>query len=104
MGGADLQARQQAAVYAALGHDADWVQGAKAPVPVRVIVRDEDRVVGMTVADAVQLRVRQSELANPAKRDTVELADGRRFEVIARPLLDRKRNWVCEAQPIAAAG
>jgi len=100
MGWADLQARQQAAVYAALGHDADWVQGAKAPVPVRVIVRDEDRVVGMTVEDVVQLRVRESDFAAPAKRDTVELEDGRRYEVIGRPLLDQKRNWRCEAKPI----
>ncbi len=96
----ELQARQQAAVYAALGFDADWKQGESDPVPVRVILRDEDRVIGMTVDDAVQLRVRESELAVPADRDVVELADGRRFELIARPLLDRKRNWRCEAKPV----
>jgi len=97
---ADLQARQQAAVYAALGEDADWTRGENPAVPVRVILRDEDRVVGLSVDNAVLLRVRESELADPAKHDTVELADGRSFELIARPLLDRKRNWVCEAKPI----
>lgn len=100
MGWSDLQTRQQAAVFAALGHDATW-EGIDDPV--RVVIRDEDRVLGQTIADAVIVRVRQAEVEAPADEDIVVLDDGRRYQLIAPPLLDRKLVWQCEAQPLAPA-
>lgn len=100
MGWSDLQTRQQAAVFAALGHDATW-QGITGTV--RVIIRDEDQIIGQTIADAVIVRVRKSEVALPGDEDTVELDDGRQYRLIASPLLDRKLVWQCEASPIPAA-
>lgn len=96
MGWSEKQAQLQAAVFASLGLDATWNGSAE---PVRVIVRDQDEVFGRTVVDSVTLRVRQSEVSTPATGDTVEIEDGRTFEVIGEPLLDRKLNWVCEAAP-----
>lgn len=91
-----LLARQQAAVYAALGEDASWpgITG-----PVRVILRDEDALVGLGVEDRIFLRVRQSEVASPAKGQAIELGDGRRFVLTRTPLLDRRKSWRCEAKP-----
>lgn len=94
MGWSEKQTRLQAAVFASLGLDATW-NG----VAVRVIVRDQDEAFGRTVVDSVTLRVRQTEVPTPATGDTVEIDDGRTFEVIGEPLLDRKLNWVCEAAP-----
>ena len=96
MGWSDRLTRQQAAVYAALGEDAQW-EGLTDPV--RVILRDEDAIIGIAVDDQTFLRVRQSEVADPAKGQVVELGDGRRFRLTAAPLLDRKRSWRCQMSP-----
>ena len=101
MGWPELQARQQAAVFAALGEDAHWNGDAE---PVRVVLRDQDSLIGMTVVDAISLHVRQVDVDQPEEGDTIELAaDGRRFGVIGTPLLDRKRNWRCEAAPLGVS-
>ncbi len=97
MSWASLLARQQAAVYAALGEDAQWEGVAD---PVRVIQRDEDTLIGVAVDDRCFLRVRQSEVPAPAQGQLVELADGRRFTLTGTPMLDRKRQWRCEAVPV----
>lgn len=100
MGWSERQDRLQNAVYASLGLDATWTG---ADEPVRVILRDQDSVMGMAVVDVVTVRVRQREVANPAQGDQVEITqDGRRFEIVGSPLLDRKRNWQCEAAPLPA--
>ena len=100
MSWARLQARQQAAVFAALGHDAQW-EGVGGTV--RVLLRDEDALLGQTVVDAVQIRVRRSEVEAPRSGQLVTVAgangDERRFELIGTPLLDRKATWRCEAAP-----
>ncbi|MEL7783757.1 hypothetical protein AAG607_12095 [Citromicrobium bathyomarinum] len=96
MSWAERQARQQTIVFAALGHSATWPGIAE---PVRVILRDEDAVLGMTTVDQAHLRVRESEVPDPQAGQTIELDDGRRYELLGTPLLDRKRNWVCQVKP-----
>lgn len=96
MGYAEVMARQQAAVYAKLGIDADW---GSPSTPVRVILRDDDAIVGRAVADSVIIRVRKSEVPAPVAGDPVALEDGRTYAVFGEPLLDRKGSWRCEAQP-----
>lgn len=98
MGWSERQERLQAAVYSSLGLDATWEGLAE---PVRVILRDQDAVLGMAVVDQVTIRVRRAEVAAPMTGDTVEIVeDRRRFEIIGKPLLDRKMNWQCEAAPL----
>ena len=97
MSWASLQERQQAAVYRALGFDAQW-DGITDPV--RVILRDDDALIGVAVDDRSFIRVRESEVATPADGQELELEDGRRFRIVGTPLRDRKRNWRCEARPL----
>lgn len=93
-------ARQQEAIFARLGTDANWPDIAE---PVRVIVRENDAVFGQTVADTVKLRVRQSEVAEPREAQIVEVVEtGLFYEIIGTPLLDHKLVWNCEAAPSAA--
>lgn len=98
MSWSERQERLQSAVFASLGLDATWSGIAE---PVRVIVRDQDVIIGRAIEDQVNLRVRKSEVPSPAAGDAVEIIeDGRRFEIIGSPLLDRKLNWNCEAVPL----
>lgn len=104
------QQRAQAAVFATLGIGADWFAGGNAPaVPVRIILRDEDNVLGMTVADQIIIRVRQLDVADPMDNDIVQLEDERRYRLFGTQLLDRKKVWHCEAKvedapPIIVSG
>lgn len=92
-----LMDKQQEAVFRSLGLEASW-EGITDPV--RVILRDDDAILGVTVNDRTFIRVRQSEVANPQRGHRVDLTDGRSFSLTGTPLLDRKKNWRCEAKPV----
>jgi len=69
-------------------------------VPVRVIARRPDQVIGFgdsrAILPAMLIEVRRSEVPNPAVGDTVTL-EGETFEIIAMPSLDGLRLvWTCE--------
>lgn len=98
MGWSDRIARQQAAVFAALGDDAIW-QGVDGTV--RVILRDDDTIIGTAVTDRIMVKVRQSEVADPRDGDQVVTEDGRTFTINDTPLLDRKMVWTCGAAQVA---
>ncbi len=75
--------------------------GADAGIPVRVILRRPDEVVGFgdsrAVLPSVLIDVRRSDVAAPAAGDTVEIA-GDVFEIIAAPVADSLGLvWTCEA-------
>jgi hypothetical protein len=85
-----------------LASDALWrVGGIGAGIPVRVIRKSPDRIVGFgdsrAVMPSVLVDVRTSEIALPAAGDTVEIAGGV-FDVNAEPTADTLRLvWSCEA-------
>ena len=83
-------------VFARLGRDATWQGSAET---VRVILRDGDASFGEVVTDNVIIRGRESEVAEPVSGSEVNLTDGRDSTVIGTPLLNRRREWVCEAKP-----
>lgn len=94
---AEVVERQQAAVFRRLGEDATW-SGVADSVRVRFAERDD--VIGwgdgQVVTRARFVRVRQSEVAEPVAGDTVVWTDqGRTFEVIETPTLDKKGVWTC---------
>ena len=67
----DSLERQQEAVFARLGEDADW-EGITDPV--RVILRHSEEVIGLAVDDSVPNRVRRSEVASPAEGQEVTVS------------------------------
>jgi hypothetical protein len=95
--------RMNDAIFARLGEDAAWLD---IDDPVKVIPREEDQE--LIIRDAVEirlarfLRVRKSEVPQPRPGDTVHLASGLVFEVIAEPRLRRFLVWVCEVKLIDA--
>lgn len=106
----DQLARQQVAIFRALGENAAW-NGAAGQV--RVIRREADDQLHLDRGSLVEmggtLRVRKSEVSAPAKGDSVQvfddngnpLADGL-YRVSAEPMLDaRKGVWTCQVQPTA---
>src|SRR5690606_14390589 len=85
-----------------LALEALWrTNGAGAGIPVRVILRRPDEVVGFgdsrAVLPSVLIDVRRSDVAAPAAGDTVEIA-GAVYEIIAAPVADSLGLvWTCEA-------
>ncbi|HXF89603.1 MAG TPA: hypothetical protein VNK48_14705 [Xanthobacteraceae bacterium] len=85
-----------------MAEDALWRAGGSDPaVPVRVIRRAPDAVVGFgdsrALLPSVLIDVRRSEVAEPASGDTVEI-EGELFEVIAAPVVDSfGLLWTCES-------
>ncbi len=85
-----------------VGEDALWRSGgAGAGVPVRVVRKSPDSVVGFgdsrALLPSVLIDVRRSDIAEPAAGDTFEIA-GDLYEVIAAPLSDGLGLvWTCEA-------
>lgn len=100
----EAQARLQAAVFLRLGNDATWT-GAADPVRVRWREADEDLRLdrGTLVVTGRLIKVRRSEIANPAAGDEVQILDddgnpisGAAFVVTGEPMLDRKGVWTCQ--------
>jgi hypothetical protein len=89
-----------------IARNATWrAGGAGAGIPVRIITRRPDQVVGFgdsrAVLPTLLVDVRRSEVSDPASGDTVEI-EGEVFEVIATPTIDSMRLvWTCEAAPPA---
>lgn len=85
-----------------IGEDAIWrAGGVGAGVPVRIIRKSPDKIIGFgdsrVVISSVLVDVRTSEIALPAAGDTVEIAGGV-FDIIAEPTADTLRFvWTCEA-------
>lgn len=95
--------RQQDAVFRTLGEDAAWT-GAADPVRIRCAERDDldGWGEGQRIVRTRFVRVRQSEVADPAVDDTATRArDGVILKVIAKPTLDRKRVWLCQVIEVA---
>lgn len=100
---AESVARQQNAVFRALGEDAAWTGVAD---PVRVILREADEELrlgeGSVMVTGRVLRVRKSEVAAPAQGQSVQVLDaagapvsGALFTIGGAPRLDRKGVWHC---------
>jgi hypothetical protein len=85
-----------------VAEDAIWrAGGAGDGVPVRVIRKSPDDVVGFGSSRAVMatvlIDVRVSEVASPASGDTAEIS-GDVFEIIGTPMRDNLALlWTCEA-------
>lgn len=100
---AELRGRVQGAVFARLGEDARW---NSQPNPVRVRWREEDEVAGygdgsQLILRGMVLKVRRSEVQSPSIADVAELvADGRRFRIIADPVLNRNAVWECPVEEV----
>lgn len=95
--------RQQAAVFRTLGEDATWTGVAD---PVRIRCAERDDLAGWGEGRAVVrtrfVRVRRSEVPNPADGDVVTRSEtGDLLKVIGDPTLDRKRVWLCQVTPAA---
>lgn len=93
----------QAAVFGALGEDADW-EGVATPVRVRRREYDEDNRYeqGSVLLTVRYIRVRQSEVASPEEGQTIQIldrdgvpVDGELYQVDGEPVLDRKKVWTC---------
>lgn len=97
------RARLVDAVFTRLGEDALW-NGAGETVLVRLAERDEvdDLDRARLIVTARILRVRASEVAAPAKGDSVVMlgesgtADGRNYTLLAEPRRTRNAVWLCE--------
>jgi hypothetical protein len=95
--------RQQAAVFRSLGEDATW-SGVADPVRIRCAERDDlaDWQASRAVARTRFVRVRQSDVAQPAPDDIVTRTEtGELLKVFGEPTLDRKRVWMCQVAPVA---
>lgn len=85
-----------------LARDALWhASGTGIGVPVRVVTRRPDQVVGFgdsrAILPSVLIDVRRSDVAAPTVGDTVAIA-GDVFEIIAAPVVDSLGLvWTCEA-------
>jgi len=104
---AERVARQQEAVFRTFGEDAEW-EGVSGTVRVRRREADEEMRFerGEIVAMGRQIRVRQSDVAEPAEGQTVQILDddgnplaGELYEVAGEPQLDRKAVWRCPIRP-----
>ena len=74
--------------------------GVGGGIPVRVVTRRPDKVVGFgdsrAILPTMLVEMRRSEVSAPASGDTVEI-EGTTFEIIAAPTLDSLRLvWRCE--------
>lgn len=98
---AESVARQQDAIFHALGEDAEW-QGIAGTVRVRRSERDEDLRFddGAAVVTTRFIKVRRSEVPSPEEGQKVVCAAGA-FRLTGEPRLDRKSVWTCEVSPAA---
>jgi hypothetical protein len=84
-----------------IGEDAIWrTGGIGAGIPVRVIRKSPDKILGFgdsrAVMPSVLIDVRTAEVAEPAVGDTIEIASAV-FDIIADPTGDTLRlAWTCE--------
>lgn len=84
-----------------MGEDAIWrTGGLGVGVPVRVIRKSPDKIIGFgdsrAILPAVLIDVRLSEIAMPALGDSVEI-DSKVFDIIAEPTADTLQLvWTCE--------
>ncbi len=98
---ATLVARQQEAIFRALGEDASWpgVEG-----DVRVILRDKDDDSsfgqGRIVIRRYFLRVRASDVGQPKKGDVLTIAEVS-YRLTDTPRLDRKEVWGADVEKLA---
>lgn len=104
MGFAGYRGRMNEAIFRVLGEPASWtdVDG-----PVLVIERQQDADVQLgqsTLLQRVQfLRVRRSDVADPKIDDLCAIAAiDSTFRVIADPVLQRHRVWLCEVELVDA--
>lgn len=92
-----------------LACDALWRAGGSGDgLPVRVIRKSPDEVVGFgssrAVMASVLIDVRVSEVASPASGDTAEIG-GDTFDIIGTPVRDSLGLvWTCEASSSNAIG
>lgn len=100
---AERVARQQESVFRTFGEDATW-EGVTDPV--RVIRKEADEEMrldrGELVITGRLIRVRQSEVAEPAQGQLVQILDddgnpvsSAAYSVSGEPQLDRKGVWHC---------
>ncbi len=80
-------------------------RGVADGIPVRVVTRRPDQIVGFgdsrAIVSTVLIEVRKSEVPTPAAGDAVTV-DGDTFEIIAAPSLDGLGLvWTCEAALMA---
>ena len=105
----DRAARIQDAVFAAFGEDATW-QGVSDPVRVRRFEADERGDLGFggsAIVTGRMIRVRASDVAEPAKGEEVQILDkygepiaGALYVVTGDPTMDRNRVWSCPVEPV----
>lgn len=77
-------------------------------VPVRVILREPDRIAGFNEGRFVQatsiLDVRVADVAEPKRGDSFVI-DGEGFDIIDQPVRDSERLvWSCAIKPVAPSG
>jgi hypothetical protein len=93
------------ATFAAFGIDAVYTPAGDAPVPVRVIARRPDTIVGFgdtrIHAETAIFEVRASQVANPRPDDQV-IVDGQTFVLQGEPVRrDPDRLvWTLDTRPI----
>ena len=105
--------RLENSLFASGGSDARWYPGGSgAGLTCQVLEGQQDEAEGFGAERAVlsngMLRVRRSEIAEPADGDKVEILDDQTGQVaetrkiIGTPMLARYRYvWICEAPPQA---
>lgn len=90
------------AAYAEFGDEASWrVSGGGAGIPCTVRRRDPDQVAGSgdteITVESVLIRVRTSEIAEPAAEDTVQIGTDL-YRIFGQPQAKAHRlEWTCEA-------
>jgi hypothetical protein len=92
------------ATFAAFGIDATYAPAGGEPVPVRVIAKRPDTIVGFgetrIYAETAIFEVRASDVANPRPNDQL-IVDGQTFVVQGEP--ERRdpdrRVWTVDARP-----
>lgn len=100
--------RQQAAIFDRLGEDADWEDVGT----VRVRRREADEELqferGRVIETGRRIKVRRSEVPEPARGQTVQILDDNgdpvsdgTFVITGEPELDRRGVWTCLVEPTA---
>lgn len=101
-------ARQQDAIFSTLGEDADW-EGVGT---VRVRRREADEELqferGKVIETGRRIKVRRSEVPEPALGQTVQILDDNgdpvpdgTFVISGEPELDRRGVWTCLVEIVA---
>ncbi|QIG79986.1 head-tail joining protein [Stakelama tenebrarum] len=98
------------AVFRQFGEDARWAGGDVVRVRRKVLDSMDDVAELNLISRREELRVRQSEVASPARGDVVALVDadgvatGEEWTVSGEPVLDRNRVWHMPFRVTAEAG